>query len=48
VLRKISGFKRKNGTDVTRMSRDLVLLAKYYEDELGRAWQYEVEQSPDR
>jgi hypothetical protein len=36
VLRKISGFKRENGIEGMRRSRDLVLLDKYYEDELGR------------
>jgi hypothetical protein len=28
---------RKDGTGELRMSHDLVLLAKYYEDKLGRA-----------
>jgi len=37
VLRKVSGFKRENGREGMRRSRGLVLLDKYYEDELVRA-----------
>jgi hypothetical protein len=37
MLSKASGFKRKGGTGGLRMSHDLVLLATYYEDELGIA-----------